>query len=175
MSDKSGHLSDKTFLTYHNTDDICARDLSRFVHSHENPAEVPLRMPWGIGGVTRFMVGFEQSGHNRGLLVSDKFGPFLVYEKERREPRVAEVGTHERGAGRVVDEAGPAARRHEALDGLQAAQVLGQRRLEGRPVQRDDHGSGTRGRTKPAGRCRGALLPRHRAGGRGGPALPRQR
>lgn len=38
--------------------------------------------------INRFMVGFEQSGHNRGLLVSDKFGPFLVYEKERREPRV---------------------------------------------------------------------------------------
>jgi hypothetical protein len=38
--------------------------------------------------INRFMVDFEQSGHDRGLLVSDKFGPFLVYEKERREPRV---------------------------------------------------------------------------------------
>ncbi|NNC92119.1 MAG: hypothetical protein HKN80_06470 [Acidimicrobiia bacterium] len=38
--------------------------------------------------ISRFMVDFEQSGHERGLLVSDKFGPFLVYEKERREPRV---------------------------------------------------------------------------------------
>lgn len=38
--------------------------------------------------INRFMVDFEQSGTNQGLLVSDKFGPFLVYEKERREPRV---------------------------------------------------------------------------------------
>ena len=38
--------------------------------------------------INRFMVDFNQSGHDRGLLVSDKFGPFLVYEKERREPRV---------------------------------------------------------------------------------------
>ena len=38
--------------------------------------------------INRFMVAFEQSGNERGLLVSDKFGPFLVYEKERREPRV---------------------------------------------------------------------------------------
>ena len=34
------------------------------------------------------MIDFEQSGTDRGLLVSDKFGPYLVYEKEKREPRV---------------------------------------------------------------------------------------
>ncbi len=45
--------------------------------------------------INRFMVAFGQSGHDRGLLVSDKFGPFLVYEKERREPRVRFV-TRER-------------------------------------------------------------------------------
>lgn len=38
--------------------------------------------------INRFMVDFAQSGAEQGLLVSDKFGPFLVYEKERREPRV---------------------------------------------------------------------------------------
>lgn len=38
--------------------------------------------------INRFMVQFEQSGTERGLLVSDKFCPFIVYEKERREPRV---------------------------------------------------------------------------------------
>jgi len=38
--------------------------------------------------INRFMVRFEQSGTERGLLVSDKFCPFIVYEKERREPRV---------------------------------------------------------------------------------------
>jgi len=45
--------------------------------------------------ISRFMVDFEQSGTDRGLLVSDKFGPFVVYEKERREPRVRFV-TRER-------------------------------------------------------------------------------
>lgn len=38
--------------------------------------------------INRFMVDFAQSGHDRGLLVSDRFGPFLMYDKERREPRV---------------------------------------------------------------------------------------
>jgi hypothetical protein len=38
--------------------------------------------------INHFMVDFQQSGFDRGLLVSDKFCPFLVYEKERREPRV---------------------------------------------------------------------------------------
>ncbi len=38
--------------------------------------------------INRFMIDFGQSGHERGLLVSDKFGPYLVYEKERREPRI---------------------------------------------------------------------------------------
>ncbi|MBT8216917.1 MAG: hypothetical protein HKN74_07325 [Acidimicrobiia bacterium] len=45
--------------------------------------------------INRFMVDFEQSGTQRGLFVTDKFGPFLVYEKERREPRVRFV-TRER-------------------------------------------------------------------------------
>lgn len=45
--------------------------------------------------ISRFMVDFEQSGTNQGILVSDKFGPFAVYEKERREPRVRFV-TRER-------------------------------------------------------------------------------
>jgi hypothetical protein len=40
------------------------------------------------GTINRFMVQFEQSGMDRGLLISDKFCPFIVYEKERREPRV---------------------------------------------------------------------------------------
>jgi hypothetical protein len=38
--------------------------------------------------INRFMINFEQSGTERGLLVSDKFGPFVVYDRERREPRV---------------------------------------------------------------------------------------
>jgi hypothetical protein len=45
--------------------------------------------------VNRFMIDFGASGCDRGLLVSDRFGPFLVYDKERREPRVKFV-TRER-------------------------------------------------------------------------------
>ena len=45
--------------------------------------------------INQFMVAFASSGADRGILVSDRFGPFLCYEKERREPRVRFV-TRER-------------------------------------------------------------------------------
>jgi hypothetical protein len=38
--------------------------------------------------IRRFMVEFGTSGANRGLLVSEKYGPFEIYGLERREPRV---------------------------------------------------------------------------------------
>ena len=38
--------------------------------------------------ITSFLIGFGQNPAERGLLISDKFGPFVMYEKERREPRV---------------------------------------------------------------------------------------
>ncbi len=38
--------------------------------------------------VDEFMFGFRSSGADRGLLVTDKYAPFSVYERERREPRV---------------------------------------------------------------------------------------
>jgi hypothetical protein len=38
--------------------------------------------------INEFMVGFATSEPVRGMLVTDKYGPFLVYDKERREPRV---------------------------------------------------------------------------------------
>ena len=38
--------------------------------------------------INEFVVGFISSGAARGLLVTDKFGPFSVYDRERREPRV---------------------------------------------------------------------------------------
>jgi len=38
--------------------------------------------------IDEFMFGFRSSGADRGLLVTDKYAPFSVYEKERREPRV---------------------------------------------------------------------------------------
>jgi hypothetical protein len=38
--------------------------------------------------ITSFLIGFGQQPADRGLLITDKFGPFVVYDKERREPRV---------------------------------------------------------------------------------------
>lgn len=38
--------------------------------------------------INSFLFEFQSSGADRGLLVTDKFSPFAVYEKEKREPRV---------------------------------------------------------------------------------------
>ena len=38
--------------------------------------------------VDRFVVDFVSSGADRGLLITEKFSPFEVYERERREPRM---------------------------------------------------------------------------------------
>ncbi len=45
--------------------------------------------------VNEFMVRFAGSGAERGLLFTAKYGPFIIYDKERREPRVRFV-TRER-------------------------------------------------------------------------------
>lgn len=45
--------------------------------------------------IRRFVVAFEQSKANRGMLVSEKYAPFSIYEVERRDPRVRFV-TRER-------------------------------------------------------------------------------
>jgi len=37
--------------------------------------------------VQRFLVWFGEQSPARALLVTDKYGPYLIYEKERREPR----------------------------------------------------------------------------------------
>ena len=37
--------------------------------------------------INRFLVWFGQTSPERGLLITDKYGPYLIYEKERREPR----------------------------------------------------------------------------------------
>ncbi len=42
-----------------------------------------------------FVIEFVNSGADRGMLVSDKFSPFGVYERERRDPRIRFV-TRER-------------------------------------------------------------------------------
>ena len=38
--------------------------------------------------VDQFMVRFGQSGSARGFLFTPKYGPFVVYDKERRQPKV---------------------------------------------------------------------------------------
>lgn len=38
--------------------------------------------------VNQFLAQFSQSGASQGLLFTPKYGPFLIYEKERREKRV---------------------------------------------------------------------------------------
>jgi hypothetical protein len=45
--------------------------------------------------IDEFFVDFASSGADRGLLVSDKYGPFVIHSRERREPRVRFV-TRER-------------------------------------------------------------------------------
>jgi hypothetical protein len=38
--------------------------------------------------VDRFVVDFLSSGADRGLLITEKFSPFEIYDRERREPRM---------------------------------------------------------------------------------------
>jgi hypothetical protein len=38
--------------------------------------------------IRRFMIEFTSAGADRGMLVSEKYGPFEIYSLERREPRV---------------------------------------------------------------------------------------
>lgn len=45
--------------------------------------------------IRRFVVDFGSSGAGRGLLLSEKYAPFEIYERERRDPRVRFV-TRER-------------------------------------------------------------------------------
>lgn len=50
--------------------------------------------------INSFMVDFLASRADRGLLISDRYGPFEVYDREKREPRVRFV-TRERLQGFV--------------------------------------------------------------------------
>jgi hypothetical protein len=38
--------------------------------------------------IVKFMADFSLSGCDRGMLVSEKYAPFEIYDRERREPRV---------------------------------------------------------------------------------------
>lgn len=40
------------------------------------------------GVIRKFMVEFGTSGADRGMLITDKFGPFMVHDVERNDPRV---------------------------------------------------------------------------------------
>lgn len=42
----------------------------------------------GEDTIDRFLADFSMSGCDRGMLVSEKYGPFEVYDKERRQPKV---------------------------------------------------------------------------------------
>jgi hypothetical protein len=50
------------------------------------------------GDIRRFAVDFASSGADRGLLITEKYGPFEIYERERREPRARFI-TRERLQG----------------------------------------------------------------------------
>lgn len=45
--------------------------------------------------IRKFVIAFEQSGADRGMLVSEKFAPFSIHDTERRDPRIRFV-TRER-------------------------------------------------------------------------------
>lgn len=45
--------------------------------------------------IRSFVLSYEQSGQDRGMLVSEKFAPFSIYDRERRDPRIRFV-TRER-------------------------------------------------------------------------------
>ena len=51
-------------------------------HSHGDHPELSDQ------AISEFLFGFADARTDRGLLVSGKFGPFAIYEKERREPRI---------------------------------------------------------------------------------------
>jgi len=39
-----------------------------------------------VASITSFLVGFSSARTDRGLLITDKFGPYTIYEKERANP-----------------------------------------------------------------------------------------
>jgi len=53
------------------------------------------------GVIRKFVVEFGTSGAQRGLLITDKYGPFMVHDVERHEPRVRFI-TRERSQ-RFID------------------------------------------------------------------------
>ncbi len=62
-----------------------------YTHAHEEGGHPEL----DEGVIRRFIGEFASSGADRGMLVSDKYGPFAVYDIERNQPKVRFV-TRER-------------------------------------------------------------------------------
>lgn len=52
----------------------------------------------GEQDIRRFVMDFGSSGASRGLLITEKYSPFEIYERERRDPRIRFV-TRERLQG----------------------------------------------------------------------------
>ncbi|MGQ0847963.1 MAG: hypothetical protein ACT4OP_02365 [Actinomycetota bacterium] len=44
--------------------------------------------------IRKFMIEFGSVGANRGMLVTDKYGPFEIYELERKNPKIRFVTRH---------------------------------------------------------------------------------
>jgi hypothetical protein len=42
----------------------------------------------GEGVIRRFLANFGSSGADRGMLISDKYSPFMIHEIETNQPRV---------------------------------------------------------------------------------------
>jgi hypothetical protein len=62
-----------------------AGERTYIVEDHYKPGDHP-ELDESV--IRRFMVEFSAAGTDRGMLVTDKYGPFEIYTLERREPRV---------------------------------------------------------------------------------------
>jgi hypothetical protein len=62
-----------------------AGETTYLVEERHEPGEHP---ELEESAIRKFLIEFGSSGANRGMLVTDKYGPFEIYELERRNPRV---------------------------------------------------------------------------------------
>jgi hypothetical protein len=78
-----------TFLAHRNGETTYVRVVPHGPGHHPELDEVEIR---------RFVADFRSSGAKRGLLITEKYSPFEIYERERRDPRIRFV-TRERFQG----------------------------------------------------------------------------
>jgi hypothetical protein len=62
-----------------------AGETTYLVEERHEPGEHP---ELEESAIRKFLIEFGSSGANRGMLVTDKYGPFEIYELERRNPKV---------------------------------------------------------------------------------------